>query len=52
MKPGDWLGYSTDTAEANVLKLAARKLGVPEDAVEMLRTGGAWLARERREETK
>lgn len=27
MKPGNWLGFSADTAEADVLRLAAKALG-------------------------
>ena len=44
--------YSADEMEARVRKLAAAKLGVPENAVEVKWTGGCWLARERREETE
>ena len=44
----DWLGYSADTPEADVLRLAAKALGVPEERVEVLKTKGAWLARETR----
>ena len=49
MKPGDWLGYSADTPEADVPRLAAKALGVPEERVEVLKTKGAWLARKKRE---
>lgn len=50
MKHSDWLGYSADTSEADMRRQAAVKLNVPEDAVEVMETGGAWLARVRREE--
>lgn len=52
MKPGDWLGFSTDTSETDVLRLAAKALGVPEKRVEVLKTGGGVLARERQEKTE
>ena len=53
MKQGDdWIAYSVDTDEADVLRQSAVKLGVPEKCVEMLRTGGCWLARERQEKTE
>ena len=52
MKTGDWLAYSADETETNVRASAAVKLGVPEDAVEVLWTGGCWMARVRREEAK
>ena len=52
MKPGDWLGYSAADSEADVKKQAAVKLSVPESAVEVLWTGGCWLARKRREEAE
>lgn len=45
----DWILYSADTSEANVLRLAAAKLNVPEKHIEVLRTGGGWLARVRQE---
>ena len=49
-KPGDWWPcFSADTPEADVLELAARALGMPEERVEVLRTGGGVLARERQE---
>lgn len=49
-KPGDWWPcFSADTSEANVLRLAAKRLKVPEGRVEVLRTGGGWLAREKQE---
>jgi len=48
---GDWWPcYSADETEADVLRLAAVKLGVPEERVEVKRTGGAVLARVRQEE--
>ena len=50
MKSGDWLGFSADTSEADVPRLAAKALDVPEERVEVRRTGGAWLARERQGE--
>ena len=50
MKPGDWLGYSADETEADVYKLAVVELKVPKDAVEVLWTGGAWLARKKQKE--
>jgi len=50
-KPGDWWPcYSADTDEADVLSEAAAKLGVPERCVEVLRTGGGWLARVRQKD--
>ena len=49
MRPGNWLGYSADTPEAKAKELAAKKLGVPEERVELLETGGCWLAREKQE---
>jgi len=52
MKPGDWLAYSADENEARVRELAAAKLGVSEDEIEVQRTSGCWLARVRREETE
>ena len=49
-KPGDWWPcYSIDTTEAKVKEKAAKALDVPEDAVEVKRTDGCWLARERQE---
>lgn len=49
-KPGDWLAYSADETEADVKRKAAKALGVPEKRVEVLETGGGWLARVRRED--
>ena len=49
MKPGDWIGYELATTDARVRKLAALRLGVPEKHIEIRRTGGAVLARVRRE---
>lgn len=53
MRPDNWWPcYSTDTSEADVCRLAAAKLGVPEDAIEVQHTGGCWLVRVRREKTE
>ena len=41
----DWRGYSADTTEADVLRLAAKALGVPKKRVKVLKTGGGWLVR-------
>lgn len=50
-KPGDWWPcYSADTAEGNVKEKAAKALGIPLGRVEVKRTGGCWLTRERRED--
>ena len=50
-RPGDWWPcYSADTSEADVLRLAAKALGIPEKRVEVLETGGCWLARVRRKD--
>jgi len=50
---GDWWPcYSADTSEADVLEKAAKALKVPEARVEVLETGGGWLARERQEKEK
>ena len=48
-QPGDWIGYDTLTTDARARKLAARRLGISEKHIEVLRTGGAVLARERQE---
>lgn len=47
MKTNDWWPccYSTDIAEARARELAAAKLDVPEEQIEVKRTGGCWLAR-------
>jgi hypothetical protein len=50
MKPGDWIGYSADTAEDDILRLAAAKLDVPEKHIEIRWTKGAVLARARQED--
>ena len=51
MKPGDWpCCYSADETEADVRRKAAKELKVPEGRLEVLETGGCWLARERQEE--
>jgi len=51
-RSGDWWPccYSANTTEADVLRLAAKALDVPEAQVEVLKTGSCWLARVRREE--
>lgn len=48
-KPGDWLAFSADTTEAKAKELAAKVLGVPEEHIKILKTKGAVLARERKE---
>ena len=53
MKPGDWwpcFGPATTDAEAR--ELAAVKLEVPEERVEIKWTGGGVLARVRQEDAK
>jgi len=50
MRHRDWLGYSADETEVVMKEKAARALGVTEGQVEVLETGGCWLARERRED--
>ena len=50
MNPLDWWPcFDAATSDTDALRLAAAALGVPERCVEILRTGGAVLARERRE---
>ena len=52
MNPLDWWPcFDAATGDADALSLAAAALGVPEERIEILRTGGAVLARERWEET-
>ena len=49
-RPGDWWPcHSADASEADVLRLAAKALGVAEEQVEVKETKGAWLARKKRE---
>jgi hypothetical protein len=42
--------YSADTSEAKAKELAAKALGVPEEQVELLETGGCWLAKEKQKD--
>lgn len=49
MKSGDWAGYDPTTTDDEARKLAARRLGISEKHIEVLRTGGVVLARERQE---
>jgi len=41
-----------NATEADVLRLAPQALRVPRERIEIQRTGGCWLARERQEETE
>ena len=51
MNPDDWLCcYSADETEADAYRLAIVKLGVPEDAVEVLWTDGHGRDRRRQNE--
>ena len=52
MKSSNWIGYDLATTNAEAREQAAVKLKVPEERVEILRTGGAVLARVRQESTK
>ena len=53
MKPGDWWPcFGPATTDAKARELAAAKLKVPEERVEIKRTGGAVLARVRQENTE
>jgi len=51
-RSGDWWPccYSANTTEADVLRLAAKALDLPEAQVKVLKTGGCWLAREKCED--
>jgi len=44
-----WQGYSSGTEDKEARARAAQKLGIPPEAVELRRNGGAVLARERKE---
>jgi hypothetical protein len=51
MKPGDWWPcFWPPTTDEEARRRAAKKLSVPEKRIEIRRTGGAVLTRERQEE--
>lgn len=50
MKDGDWIGYDAPTTDARARELIACRLGVSEKRIEIKRTGGAVLARVRKED--
>ena len=49
LRPGRWLGYSTNTTEPDARKHAARRLGCSPQELEVESNGGAVLVRRKDE---